>query len=57
MPATVTADRGRTSEADAYAGYDRLYEKGENIEVGCWAHARRKRLASAPLICDWLAVR
>ena len=28
-------------QADAYAGFDRLY--GERIvEVGCWAHARRK---------------
>ena len=29
-------------QADAYAGYDRLYSTGEIIEVGCWAHARRK---------------
>ena len=29
-------------QADAYSGYDRLYEQGEIIEVGCWAHARRK---------------
>ena len=29
-------------QADAFPGYDRLYEKGEIIEVGCWAHARRK---------------
>ena len=29
-------------QADAYAGYDRLYAKRPIIEVGCWAHARRK---------------
>ena len=29
-------------QADAYSGYDRLYETGEIIEVGCMAHARRK---------------
>lgn len=29
-------------QADAYAGYDRLYESGRIVEVGCWAHARRK---------------
>jgi hypothetical protein len=29
-------------QADAYAGYDRLYEGGRIVEVGCWAHARRK---------------
>jgi transposase/uncharacterized coiled-coil protein SlyX len=29
-------------QADAYAGYDKLYETGDIIEVGCMAHARRK---------------
>ena len=35
-------------QADAYAGYDRIYARGERdparrvVEVGCWAHARRK---------------
>ena len=29
-------------QADAYAGYDKLFEGGTRIEVGCWAHARRK---------------
>jgi transposase len=28
-------------QADAYSGYDRLYSRGV-VEVGCWAHARRK---------------
>ena len=27
--------------ADAYAGYDKLYETGEIIELACFAHARR----------------
>ncbi len=29
-------------QADAYAGYDILYKDGKVIEVGCWAHCRRK---------------
>jgi transposase len=28
-------------QADAYAGYDELYRRGEVVEVACWAHARR----------------
>jgi transposase len=28
--------------ADAYGGYDELFRKEGIIEVGCWAHARRK---------------
>ncbi|WP_169981495.1 IS66 family transposase, partial [Tautonia rosea] len=28
-------------QSDAYAGYDGLHARGL-IEVGCWAHARRK---------------
>jgi transposase len=29
-------------QADAYTGYDAVYRQGKVIEVGCWAHARRK---------------
>lgn len=29
-------------QADAYNGYDKLYEDNKIIEVACWAHARRK---------------
>jgi hypothetical protein len=29
-------------QADAYAGYDRMYAPAGIIEVACWAHARRK---------------
>ncbi|QDV34420.1 Transposase IS66 family protein [Tautonia plasticadhaerens] len=48
-----TADRSRDGperflgdyrgylQADAYSGYDRIYSRGV-VEVGCWAHARRK---------------
>lgn len=28
--------------ADAYSGYDELFKNDDIIEVGCWAHARRK---------------
>ena len=29
-------------QADAYAGFNHLYEGGRIYEVACWAHARRK---------------
>jgi len=29
-------------QADAYPGYDKLYDADRIIEVACWAHARRK---------------
>jgi transposase len=29
-------------QADAYTGYDALFATGVVMEVGCWAHARRK---------------
>jgi transposase len=29
-------------QADAYTGYDGLYQSGGVIEIGCWAHARRR---------------
>jgi transposase len=29
-------------QCDAYAGYDALFATGAVVEVGCWAHARRK---------------
>jgi transposase len=48
-------------QADAYAGFNRLYEPlrkpGPIVEVGCWAHARRKffeiaRLNKAPIAIE-----
>lgn len=29
-------------QADAYAGYNQIYETGRVLEAACWAHARRK---------------
>ncbi len=29
-------------QADGYAGFNQLYEKGAIIEAACWAHVRRK---------------
>ncbi len=29
-------------QADGYAGFNRIYEKGAIQEAGCWAHVRRK---------------
>jgi transposase len=31
-----------TLQADAYAGYERVYEGGRIQEAACWAHVRRK---------------
>jgi len=31
-----------TLQADAYAGFNRLYEQGVVVEAACWAHVRRK---------------
>lgn len=31
-----------TLQADAYAGFNRLYESGNVQEAACWAHVRRK---------------
>jgi transposase len=48
-------------QADAYAGFDRLYEAdrkgGPIVEAACWAHARRKffdlaRIKKAPIACE-----
>ena len=48
-------------QADAYAGFNRLYETdrkgGPIIEVACWAHARRKffdlaRINKAPIASE-----
>jgi transposase len=48
-------------QADAYSGYDHLFEKCKRIlEVGCWAHARRKwdeALNSAPQLCTEILLR
>ena len=31
-----------TLQADGFAGFNRLYEKGVIVEAACWAHVRRK---------------
>jgi hypothetical protein len=41
-PAKFLADYEGYLQADAYSGFDRLYADGSIVEVGCWAHARRK---------------
>jgi len=41
-PAEILKDYKGFIHADAYPGYDFIYEDGEIIEVACWAHARRK---------------
>ena len=51
-------------QADAYAGFNRLYEAGRKggpiIEAACWAHARRKffdlaRINKAPIATEAVA--
>src|SRR5690606_23847944 len=29
-------------QADAFAGYNKIYASGRVLEAGCWAHARRQ---------------
>jgi transposase len=41
-PATLLAEFRGKLQADAYSGYDGLYQSGRVIEVGCWAHGRRR---------------
>lgn len=47
------ADYAGPMQSDAFAGYVRLYEPGRKpgpiLEVGCWAHARRKFFELADL--------
>src|SRR5712691_5244853 len=40
-PATFLATFRGQLQADAYTGYDGLYQTGRVLEIGCWAHARR----------------
>jgi hypothetical protein len=41
-PAAFLAEFRGKLQADAYRGYDGLYQSGRVIEVGCWAHGRRR---------------
>lgn len=41
-PERVLKDFEGYLQADAYSAYDALYRTGRLVEVGCWAHARRK---------------
>jgi len=41
-PLDFLNDYGGYVHADAYSGYDELFRKEGIVEVGCWAHARRK---------------
>ena len=44
-------------QADAFPGFNRLYEKGAIVEAACWAHGRRKfyELAKAPIAIEAVA--
>jgi transposase len=41
-PADFLIDFRGKLQADAYSGYDGLYAGGRVLEIGCWAHARRR---------------
>jgi transposase len=41
-PERVLMDFKGYLQADAYSAYDALYRTGQIVEVGCWAHVRRK---------------
>lgn len=41
-PAAFLADFRGALQADAYRGYDALYQSGQVVEIGCMAHARRR---------------
>ena len=41
-PVQHLADFKGTLQADAYAGFNRLYDSGDVKEAACWAHVRRK---------------
>jgi len=41
-PQTHLKDYTGILQADAYAGYNPIYDSGRVIEAACWAHARRK---------------
>jgi transposase len=41
-PVSFLGDYTGYLQADAFGGYDGIYAGGKVIEVGCWAHTRRK---------------
>lgn len=41
-PARHLSGWGGILQADAFAGYNQLYDDGSIIEAACWSHARRK---------------
>ena len=47
-PMHVLCDFRGTIQADAYAGYDRLYVPGGAKEAACWAHVRREFVDAEP---------
>jgi len=49
-PLGILADYRGYVQADAFAGYDRLYANEKIQEVACWAHARRKFVEVADLM-------
>jgi transposase len=45
-PERILRDFRGHLQADAYKGYDALYRSGRMVEVGCWAHGRRRFVES-----------
>ena len=42
IPSNIWSKFRGTLQADAYAGFNQLYENGRIQEAACWAHVRRK---------------
>jgi hypothetical protein len=43
-PRAISRTGAGIPQADAFAGYSRIYEGGRIVEAACWSHARRKRV-------------
>lgn len=41
-PQTHLADYQGVLQADAFAGFNALFQRGDIVEAACWAHSRRK---------------
>jgi hypothetical protein len=54
--AEILAEYEGFLQADAASTFDQLYRSGRIVEVGCWAHSRRKfvdAMASSPREASW----
>jgi transposase len=50
-PRTHLSNFTGTLQADAYAGYEKVYEGGRILEAACWAHYPESRIIQSELRC------